>query len=156
MTSIITGLDTHTPLQTGENLHTERSYSNDLNEKVVQFFFQLVRCSDHTKLEQVHRDILLSIKGDLDKYYDIVVMMYKLIGQTRDIINGKGEQKLAFMQIMGFYEVGLEYLALSAIRHFVHRVNDEHPFAMVVSTFLPTPNFEAHNALVSSLTNVST
>ena len=128
MTSIITGLDTHTPLQTGENLHTERSYSNDLNEKVVQFFFQLVRCSDHTKLEQVHRDILLSIKGDLDKYYDIVVMMYKLIGQTRDIINGKGEQKLAFMQIMGFYEVGLEYLALSAIRHFVHRVNDEHPF----------------------------
>lgn len=128
MASIISGLDTHTSLQVGENFHTERSYSNDLDEKVVQFFFQLVRCADHSQLVAVQRDILLSIKGNLDKHYDTLLMMYKLIGQTRDIINGKGEQKLAFMQIMGFYETGFESLALNAIRHFVQRVNGEHPF----------------------------
>ena len=128
MASIITELDTHTPLQTGENLHTERSYSNELDEKVVQFFFQLVRCNNHEGLIAVHRDILLSIKGDLEKHYDTLLMMYKLIGQTRDIISGKGEQQLAFMQIMGFYETGFEPLALSAIEHLVQRLNDEHPF----------------------------
>lgn len=128
MASIITGLDTHTPLRTGENNHTERSYSNELNEQVVQFFFQLVRCEDHTKLQSIHKNILLTIKGDLETHHDILITMYKLIGQTRDIISGKGEQKLAFMQIMGFYDTGFEKLAINAITHFVHRANDEHPF----------------------------
>ena len=103
MASIVSGLDSHTPLRVGENLHAERDYSNELSEKVVQFFFQLVRSEDHSKLEAIQRDILLSIKGDLEKNYDTLDMMYKLIGQTRDIISGKGEQKLAFMQIWGFY-----------------------------------------------------
>ena len=128
MASIVSGLDSHTPLRVGENLHAERDYSNELSEKVVQFFFQLVRSEDHSKLEAIQRDILLSIKGDLEKNYDTLDMMYKLIGQTRDIISGKGEQKLAFMQIWGFYDTGYEALTYSAIKHFVQRVNDEHPY----------------------------
>jgi len=128
MAAIVSALDSHTPLRVGENLHPERDYSNELSEQIVQFFFQLVRSDDHSRLEAVQRDILLSIKGDLKKNYDTLGMMYKLIGQTRDIICGKGEQKLAFMQIWGFYETGYETLAYSAIKHFVHRANDEHPY----------------------------
>ena len=128
MSEIITGLDTHIGKQIGENQHIEVSYSNEIEEKIVQFFFQLVRCSDHNNLEIVHRDILLSLKSDLKKNYHLVDMMYKLIGQTRDIINGKGEQQLAFMQIWGFYNAGYEKLALMALNHFVNRFNDEHPY----------------------------
>jgi len=128
MASIISGLDTHTSRQVGENLHTELAYSNELSEKIVQFFFQLVRCDDHTSLESIHADILLSIQQDLSKRGVELDMMYKLIGQTRDIIGGKGEQRLAFMQIWGFYQTGYKDLATAAIHHFVLRVNDEHPF----------------------------
>ena len=88
MASIISGLDTHTSHQVGENLHTELAYSNELSEKIVQFFFQLVRCDDHTSLASIHRDILLSIKEILTKQGAELDMMYKLIGQTRDIIGG--------------------------------------------------------------------
>lgn len=128
MASIISGLDTYTSRRVGENLHTELAYSNELSEKIVQFFFQLVRCDDHTSLERIHKDILLSILENLSMRGNELDTMYKLIGQTRDIIGGKGEQQLAFMQIWGFYQTGYEDLAAAAIHHFVLRVNDEHPF----------------------------
>ena len=66
MSSLISGLDTHTSKQVGENLHVEYSYSNDMSEKIVQLFFQLIRCEDHSELESIHQSILRSIKSDLN------------------------------------------------------------------------------------------
>ena len=45
MSSLVSALDKHTPKQIGENNHVEYTWSNDINEKIVQFFFQLVRNS---------------------------------------------------------------------------------------------------------------
>ena len=106
MASLIHALDKHTPKQVGENGHVEHGWSHDLDEKIVQFFFQLVRSNDHSDLECQHRAILHTIKGREEEYKNQFITMYKLIGQTRDIVSGKGEQQLAFMQIYSFYEAG--------------------------------------------------
>ena len=54
--------------------------------------------------------------------------MYKLAHQTRDIISGKGEQQLGFMQLYNFYVNGFEYLAINGIKHYVYREDGEHPY----------------------------
>ena len=58
MAQFIKAMDQHTMKQIGENLHTEYSVSNSLDEKIVQFFFQLVRNKNHGDLEKLHIDIL--------------------------------------------------------------------------------------------------
>ena len=68
MAALIQGLDKHTPKQIGENGHGEYGWSNDIDEKIVQFFFQLVRNKDHSDLERQHREILHSIKGRERQY----------------------------------------------------------------------------------------
>ena len=62
MTSLISGMDKHTMKKTGENAHTEYGISNELDEKICQFFFQLVRTEDHSALKTLHTDIITSIK----------------------------------------------------------------------------------------------
>ena len=124
MTSFVTGMDQHTAKGTGENAHTEYKSSNDLDEKICQFFFQLVRTEDHSALEKLHTDIISSIKNDPER----LTMMYKLLHQTRDIINGKGEQQLGFMQLYNFYINGYEQLAMNGVRHFVIREDETHPY----------------------------
>ena len=116
------------PKQVGENGQLEYMWACELDEKIVQFFFQLVRSEDHESIEKIHKGILLLMRGKEKKYRKQFSTMYKLIGQTRDIISGKGEQKLAFMQIWGFYQMGYEDLAADAVIHFVVRGKSEHPF----------------------------
>ena len=128
MAQFIKAMDQHTMKQVGENLHTEYSVSNSLDEKIVQFFFQLVRNKDHSDLERLHRDILKTINSDPALHQERLEMMYKLVSQTRDIISGKGEQQLAFMQIYNFYEEVSEMLAMKILYHFVKRANREHPY----------------------------
>lgn len=112
----------------GETGNVEYSWSNNINELIVQFFFQLVRQSHKTNLSEIHHNILSRIKCCETLHIEQFTMMYKLIGQTRDIVKGKGEQKLSFMQILGFYNMGYSLLAKSAFYHFVLRENNEHPF----------------------------
>ncbi len=127
MAALIQGLDKHTPKQIGENGHGEYGWSNDIDEKIVQFFFQLVRNKDHSDLERQHREILHSIKGNERQYKEQFITMYKLIGQTRDIVNGKGEQRLAFMQLYGFYEAGYTDLAAQGFFRFLV-IDEAHPY----------------------------
>jgi hypothetical protein len=118
----------YTSKQLGGNGHMEYGWSHALDAKIVQFFFQLVRSDNHENIEKIHREILLTMLYEEKKYRQQFSTMYKLIGQTRDIISGKGEQKLAFMQILGFYKMGYEDLAVDAFIHFVIRGKSEHPY----------------------------
>jgi hypothetical protein len=130
MSSFIKGMDSHTGKQYGENNHVEYSVSNQVDENIVQFFFQLVRNKDHSALEHLHNKIMRHINTNLKDNYYRLMMMYKLIGQTRDIVSGKGEQQLAFMQIWGLYKSSpvFENLAKSALYHFVIPINGKHPY----------------------------
>ena len=131
MTHIVTSFQLSTPTRVGEEGHAEKAWSFDIDEKITQFFFQLVRSKDHSDLERHLHDILGKLKYDVAacgmhtttlKY---LITMYKLIGQTRDIISGKGEQQLSFMQIFIWWNYFPE-LAFNALVHFVK--GHEHPY----------------------------
>lgn len=95
--------------QIGENGHAEYSYSDSLRERVVQFSFQLTRIPQNGSLkplENVLRGLLTELKDDLDikkgmsgSSIEMLIMLYKMIGHTRDIVNGKGEYALSYMMI---------------------------------------------------------
>ena len=104
MSSIVSALDNHTPQQFGENANVEYGWSNKVDEKIVQFFFQLVRNQNHTNVERQLWNLLNLIKGSEKQYMEQMKTLYKLIGQTRDIIKGKGEYSLTYMQIYIWYQ----------------------------------------------------
>jgi len=118
MAAIIHALDKHTMQQVGEKGNVEHTWSFDIDEKIPQFFFQLVRSDDHTNLKRQLRQILLHFR---DREAECIVQMctmYKLIGQTRDIVAGKGEQQLSFMLLWGWNEF-YPSLVEKAFEHFV-------------------------------------
>jgi hypothetical protein len=109
MTAIMTALDNHTPLKLGENGHLEYGWSNNIKEKIVQFSFQLVRTEEDRVaiLQNTLVDILTNLKhkattGSLpekEAAKEYLSVLYRMIGHTRDIIDGKGECTLSYMMI---------------------------------------------------------
>ena len=55
-------MDKYTPKQIGENIHVEYTWSHDLDEKIVQLFFQLVRTKSLDDISKKHMTILQKIK----------------------------------------------------------------------------------------------
>jgi len=114
MAAIMNALDNHTQKQIGENGHIEYGWSNNIREKICQFAFQLNRTDENgvLNLRTILRDMLINITTRL--YVANVVerevlsaylsLLYKLIGHTRDIIDGKGEYTLTYMMIHTWYE----------------------------------------------------
>ena len=129
MAALITALDNYTPKQIGENGHIEYGWSNSIQEKIVQFSFQVTRCSDETginNLKNVLSDILTLLKhllqnGSLPEKQvakGYLSLLYKMIGQTRDIVDGKGEYTLAYMMIYTWYDF-FPQLSLFALKCLV-------------------------------------
>ncbi len=132
MSNFVNALKSFTRTQSGEKGHAEKTWSFDVDEKITQFFFQLVRSEDHSDLERHLHDILSNLihimrTAPSQEAIERLTIMYKLIGQTRDIVAGKGEQQLSFMQIFIWYHYVPE-LALNALIHLVKRQNNEHPY----------------------------
>jgi len=122
----------------GKNGHDEYGWSEYTKERIVQFNYQLVRTSK--EYEIIHlADILYNIIKDLqdglengkvlpDEFQEQIVMLYKLVGYTRDIIDGKGEYMLAYMQILvwyGFYPRLAEFLLKSFV---IMPQSEQHPY----------------------------
>ena len=107
MTTLVSSLDQHNPnQQLGENNHVEYSWSHNIEEQIVQFNFQLVRTSDKTqlnilkcKLQKLLRQIA---KGPCKEYY--LTILFRIACHTRDIVAGKGEYNLYYMQVCVWYE----------------------------------------------------
>ena len=109
--------DTLTPKQYGENAHIEYTWSNNLKERIVQFFYQCNRCESTrvAQLSNILKELLTSI--GIDKPYHLNIL-YRIIGHTRDIVNGKGEYTLSYMMINVWYDFYPE-LAKHALSCFV-------------------------------------
>jgi len=132
-------------LQVGENMNLEYSWSNDIEELLIQFSFQLTRTIYTTELENKYQELLKKIftkteettQKEQTKY---IKLIYKLIGYTRDIISGKGEYNLTYMLISGLYKFSLsndcseDYkykissLCTSAIESLVKTEINTHPY----------------------------
>ena len=137
MAALINALDNYTPKQIGENGHVEYGWSNDIREKIVQFNFQLVRTSDNgvqnlqKTLNSILKDLKSKIDGEniLDRQVGkgLLSMLYRMIGHTRDIIDGKGEYKLTYMMICTWYDFYPE-LAFFALRCLIYIGENTHQY----------------------------
>ena len=127
MTTIISALDNYTYSQNGEKGSIEYAWSNNIREKIIQLSFQLTRTKRDTIdfLAIQTNDILnyltrsyMSAIISREEYIEYMSIMYRMIGHTRDIVEGKGEYSLAYMLVDVWYNHYPE-LALFAFKHFV-------------------------------------
>lgn len=106
--SFIAAMDKHTPTQIGENGHTEYTWSHNPSEKITQFYFQLVRTKENTGLNDLAKqlnDMISFFKkpaadSTIPEHMTELIELYRLIGHTRDVIEGKGERMLTYIQII--------------------------------------------------------
>lgn len=111
MAALVTALDNFTPSQIGENGHVEYGWSNSIQEQILQFSFQLNRTANITplknKLVQLLEVLSSQIKNGTLPEKEVargyLSILYKMIGHTRDIINGKGECTLTYMMVHAWF-----------------------------------------------------
>lgn len=101
MSTFITTMDKYNTRQMGENGHLE---NKERYMDLTQYFFQLVRTDDKNNLKNTLINMLENIYGQEKNYEWEFKSLFKLVAQTRDIVNGKGEYELAFMQISIWYD----------------------------------------------------
>ena len=128
MAALVNALDNYTPTQFGENGHVEYGWSNSIQEKILQFSFQVTRTNELgvSRLFSVLHDLLSNLKHKVEsgtlpekevaKGY--LSVLYRMIGHTRDIVDGKGEYTLSYMMVHTWYKFYPE-LAKFALRCFV-------------------------------------
>jgi len=136
MTALLNALDNFTPSQIGENGHSEFTWSSSTREKILQLSFQLTRCRDDKQIENLSKivgQILAQLETDYkinkiakEEYIGYMSIMFRLVGQTRDIIDGKGEYTLAYMLLAAWYNHHPS-LAMFAFKCFVS-LGAEHPY----------------------------
>ena len=109
MTAFINAHDDYTSTQFGENGHVEYGWSNSIEEKIIQISFQVTRTNQEgvERIQKVLNDLLSSLKykvqsgslpeKEVAKGY--LSILYRMVGHTRDIIDGKGEYTLTYMMI---------------------------------------------------------
>ena len=116
---MISALDSFTRI--GENNHTELDWSNDLQERIVQFDFQCVRTTSDgiSNLSTILDSLLQQLTTSrIPSRKELLVTLYKIIGKTRDINGGKGEYALSYMMIWTWYKY-FPQLAHAALQLFV-------------------------------------
>ena len=119
--------DTIVGYQYGENNHIEYKSVNTsslvmLQEKIMQFSFQLVRTSSETGFSTTAKETreILSIimsgvntfdksSDDYNKCVDMGIIMFKLLAQTRDIICGKGEYALFYVMLLEWAKIDFRF-----------------------------------------------
>ena len=128
MAALVNALDNYTPTQFGEKGHVEYGWSNSIQEKILQFSFQVTRTADDriNGLSQILSDMLRQLghriqsgtlpEKEVAKGY--LSVLYRMIGHTRDIIDGKGEYTLSYMMVHTWYQF-FPQLAMFALKCFV-------------------------------------
>lgn len=109
MAALLNTLDNYTSTQLGENCHSEYGWSNNIQERILQFSFQVTRTNEAglDKLCTILYNLLTNLKHKVEtgpllekglaKGY--LSILYRMIGHTRDIVDGKGECTLSYMMI---------------------------------------------------------
>jgi Mg-chelatase subunit ChlD len=128
MAALINALDNYTSTQIGEKGHVEYGWSNSIQEKILQFSFQVTRTNADkvAGLSLVLNDLLTYLcymvktgtlhEKEIAKGY--LSILYKMIGHTRDIVDGKGEYTLSYMMVYTWNKF-YPSLAQFALRCFV-------------------------------------
>ena len=103
----------------GEKTNYVYSWSNDFLSNVMQFHFQMVRGKN--SVYELERQLGNLLQHTIDNKYqtrDAWILLYRMIAYTRDKDKGRGEYKLAYMQVFVWFHYYPE-LAIFAFMHFV-------------------------------------
>ena len=135
MAAIIGALDNYTSYKIGENGHLEHAWSTDIRERILQLSFQLTRTKDVAALAYPTARLITELQTEYkngkilkEVFNEYMVLLYKMVGHTRDIIDGKGEYSLSYMLLNTWAIFNLD-LAKFALKQFV--LNDDpdvHPY----------------------------
>jgi len=99
-------------------------YESYLQEELVAIYFHLTRCKSSQKINILRehlQEVLDFIKRNIKTYPEMMnylKLFYRLIGQTRDLLYGKGEHDLTYMMIWVWYQK-YPVLAIFAIHRLV-------------------------------------
>jgi hypothetical protein len=138
MSGLINALDNYNPKQIGEKGHIEYGWSDNIQEKILQLSFQLTRTNDDRigRLSIIIYDLLSELKTKIEEgtLFEKEIakghlsILYRMIGHTRDIIDGKGEYKLSYMMVHTWYKIypSLAQFALKCF--FIIDKNDIHQY----------------------------
>ena len=106
----------------------DSSLNNYYEERIVQLFYLLSRKDNDYAIDKIGlilEETLCSLKrtisfnkDDNTGMYKYLILLYKMIAQTRDIVYGKGERKLTYMMIYIWYKF-YPTLAIYAIHRLV-------------------------------------
>lgn len=135
MSTFVSALDSFAGIsQFGENGFPEHRWDPDIQNQILQFFFQLVRCDSERvdELGVILHGILVNLvhprkyMEEERKRVECISLLFRMIGHTRDIIHGKGEYALSYMMIWTWYQ-SFPDLALYALTTFVTPFTNEFP-----------------------------
>ena len=101
MDSLVAAMDAQHNLHRGEKGHAEHTWSEEIESKIVQISFQLVRHPSPIVLTTFESLIQELCKTNNTKY---LLILLKLTAQTRDIIAGKGEYGLFYDMLIVWYK----------------------------------------------------
>lgn len=100
----------------GENGHYEYNWNDNIQEKILQFYYQLIRTKDNSKLETTYKELIVevftSMKFSKEERLNYLDILYKLIANTRDIHGGKGEYELTYMMVLVWATIYCDYIEL--------------------------------------------
>ncbi len=123
-----------TPISINENGHKVYYWSHNLKERVLQFWYQLNRCNDNQlkTLRTILDGLIIESRNKINSMFvtdqiegkEAIIMIYKIIGQTRDIYGGKGERDLAYMMVRVWYDYFPD-AAIYAVELFVKESSGE-------------------------------
>ena len=138
--TFISSLDNFTSSQLGEKGTNEHSWSNNIQEQILQLNFQLTRTNDNNiiknlsvKTDKILTEIISLYKTNIinrEEYLDYISIMLRTLGYTRDIVSGKGEYMLSFM-LLDVFNNHFPQLAYFAFKQFVMPPDDNpyfHPY----------------------------
>ena len=137
MAALVTALDNYTSKQIGEKGHVEFGWSNSIRENILQFSFQLTRTGKETLVVLQNKliTILTTLKHKLsvssiiekEEARGYLSILYRMIGNTRDIIDGKGEYALSYMLLEVWNKEHPE-LAKFVFQHFLVYLHNILPY----------------------------
>jgi len=129
--TLVSALDTHTPIQRGKNGHAEYGWSNDIREEIVQLSFQTVRTTEYGvnnlgkrfytiayKVANMVKDTQSTSFHNQEEAEELLDMLRRMVVQTRDIENGKGEYSIGREFIKQWYNINPDE-ALKMIKYYV-------------------------------------
>lgn len=142
MSAVVSALDSFTSKQNGENGNVEYSWSNNIQEKILQISFQLTRTKDISTLRNIgekYMSILVKLNHTDKISINFLEIIYKMMLHTRDICEGKGEYELFYELLSRWVEVGLTHydenfrkkiniIIRKTVDKLVMMDNGEHPY----------------------------